>query len=40
MSARHKSEGTEALEAGADVFLQKPVENQRLLYAIRKLIHA
>lgn len=40
MSARHRSEGEAALAAGADAFLQKPVENQRLLYAIRSLVAA
>jgi DNA-binding response OmpR family regulator len=40
MSARHKDDGADALEAGADVFLQKPVENQRLLAAIKSLIAA
>jgi len=39
MSARHKSEGLSAVEAGADVFLQKPVENRRLLYALDVLLN-
>jgi len=38
MSARHRSEGEAAIEVGAEVFLQKPVENRRLLYAVDSLI--